>query len=80
MLIKLRSAKVVSIIIMASNYVLNKTIKQPNSLNMLSLKKSLKLNLDVLVTLAFSLLEGFLFQFKGTKMARGSEEGSQTLF
>lgn len=61
-------------------FIINKTIKQPNILNMLGLKQSLKLNLDVLVTLAFSLLEGFLFQFKGTKMVRGSEEGSQTLF
>lgn len=55
--------------------IINKTTKQPNSLNMMDLKQSLKLNLDVLVPRAFSPLEGFLFQFKGTKMTRGPEEG-----
>lgn len=79
MLLKLRSANVVSTIIMTSKYVpytvINKTIKQPNSLNILGLKRSLKLNLDVLVPRAFSLLERFLFQFKGAKMAQGPQEG-----
>lgn len=36
-------------------FIIHKTIKQPNSLNMLGLKRSLKLNLDVLVPRASSL-------------------------